>query len=121
MLKAEIIKKEAEGKGEVDENTLIVLLKTMKKQREEVIPQYEEAGRAELAEKERAELAIIESYLPSELSEEELNKMVTEAIAEAGATDAKAMGNVMKIVMAKAGGRADGKRVSAMVKAALIQ
>jgi uncharacterized protein len=98
-----------------DEETLEVLAKEAKRRRESITA-YEDANRPDLAEKEAAELAVLEAYLPEAMSDEELGKLVDEAIAESGATDAKQMGAVMKVLMPKVKGRADGNAVSAMVK-----
>jgi uncharacterized protein YqeY len=93
------------------------VLRRERKRRLDAAAQYREAGRDELVAAEEAEL--IGGYLPAELSEEELQALAREAVAEAGATSPKDMGNVMKIVMPKVGGRADGRRVSAAVKDAI--
>jgi uncharacterized protein len=98
-----------------DEETLEVLAKEAKRRRESITA-YEDANRPDLAEKEASELAVLEAYLPEAMSDEELGKLVDEAIAESGATDAKQMGAVMKVLMPKVKGRADGNAVSAMVK-----
>ena len=94
----------------------VAILRRERKRRLDAAAQFREAGRAELAEGEEAEAELIGAYLPAELPDEELNALVAEAIAEAGATSPKDMGNVMKVVMPKVGGRADGRRVSAAVK-----
>lgn len=78
-------------------------------------------GRTDLAEKEQAELAVLQSYLPRQMSREELQAVVTAAVAEVGATSVKQMGAVMKIVTAKTAGAADNKTISELVKAALTQ
>ncbi|MFP5224811.1 MAG: GatB/YqeY domain-containing protein [Actinomycetota bacterium] len=101
-----------------DEETLEVLAKEAKRRRESITA-YQEANRPELVEKETAELEVLEAYLPAAMSQEELAKLVEEAIAESGATDAKQMGAVMKVLMPKVKGRADGNAVSAMVKSKL--
>ena len=117
MLKTEIVKHETSDKAaQLDEKGLLKLLNTMKKQRLEAIEQYEKAQRQELADQEKRELAIIEEYLPKQLSAEEISAIVKEAISEVGASDMKQMGQVMKSAVAKAAGRADGKAVSAEVR-----
>lgn len=117
MLKTEIVKQETSDKAtQLDEKGLLKLLNTMKKQRLEAIEQYEKAQRQELADQEKRELAIIEEYLPKQLSAEEISALVTEAISEIGASDMKQMGQVMKSAVAKAAGRADGKVISAEVR-----
>ena len=106
------------GKEMTDEAIVQVVAKAVK-QREESIAQFAAAGREELAANERAEMAQLKKYLPEQLSEEEVAALVKEAIAATGATSKKDMGRVMKDVMARAKGRADGKLVSKLVGAAL--
>ena len=106
------------GKEMTDEAILQVIAKGVK-QREESVAQFEAAGRAELAEGEKAEMALLKKYLPEQLSEEAVAAIVKEAIAAVGATSKKDMGKVMKEVMARAKGQADGKLVSRLVGAAL--
>jgi uncharacterized protein YqeY len=106
----------AEKDGSSDE---VAVLRRERKRRLEAAEQFRGGGRPELAEQEEAEAKIIESYLPAELDDTELDAIVAAAIAETGASDPKDMGQVMKVVMAKAGGRADGKRASARVREAL--
>lgn len=101
-----------------DDEMLKVVTKEAKK-RKEAAEAYDGAGRSELAEQERAELAVLEKYLPAQLSDAELDQMVAEAVAETGATNMGAMGNVMKILQPKIAGRADGGKVAAAVKRAL--
>ena len=102
------------GKG--DE---VAVLQKEHKKRVEAAEAYEGAGRAEQAAAERFEAELIEGYLPAQLSDEELDGMVAEAVAETGATEQKQMGQVMSAVMPKVAGRADGKRVSAAVRTKL--
>ena len=97
----------------------LAVLRRERKRRLEAAEQFRDAGRPELAEGEEAEARIIEGYLPTELDDAELDAIVNAAIAETGASDPKDMGQVMKAVMAKAGGRADGKRASARVREVL--
>ena len=92
------------------------VLRRERKRRLDAAEQFRQAGRDDLVATEEAEADLIGAYLPAELPDEELNAMVAEAVAEAGATSPKDMGNVMKLVMPKVGGRADGRRVSAAVK-----
>jgi uncharacterized protein YqeY len=95
-------------------------LQSLVKQRRDSVEQYEKAGRAELAEKERAEIAVIEEYLPRAASREEIERAVEEAVAETGASSPKEMGAVMKAALARLAGRnADGKVVSELVKSKL--
>jgi len=97
----------------------LAVLRRERKRRLEAAEQFRDAGRTELAEGEEAEARIIEGYLPTELDDAELDAIVKAAIAETGAKNPKDMGQVMKAVMAKAGGRADGKRASARVREVL--
>jgi uncharacterized protein YqeY len=97
----------------------LAVLRRERKRRLEAAGQFRDAGRTELADGEEAEARIIEGYLPTELDDAELDAIVQSAIAETGAKDPKDMGQVMKAVMAKAGGRADGKRASARVREVL--
>jgi uncharacterized protein YqeY len=97
----------------------LAILRRERKRRLESASAFRAAGRVELAEGEEAEAAIIEVYLPAELGDDELRQIVAAAIAEAGATTPKDLGGVMKLAMEKTGGRADGKRVSALAREAL--
>ncbi len=92
------------------------VLRRERKRRLDAAAQFRDAARDELAANEEAEAELIGGYLPAELPDEELNALVAEAVAEAGASSPKDMGNVMKLVMPRVGGRADGRRVSAAVK-----
>ena len=104
--------KEAGGGG-LDE---IAVLRRERKRRLEAADAYAEAGRDDLAAAERGEAELIEGYLPGELSDEELEALVGDAVAETGASSPKEMGRVMSLVMPRVEGRADGRRVSAVVK-----
>ena len=106
------------GKEITDDVVLAVVAKGVK-QREESIAQFESAGRAELAAGEKAELEFLKGYLPAQLSEAEVAEVVKATVAELGATSNKDMGRVMKEVMARVKGQADGKLVSKLVGAAL--
>ena len=106
------------GKEMTDEAVLSVLGKAVK-QREESIAQFEAAGRTELAAGERTELEILKVYLPAQLSENDVAAVVKQVIAETGAASKKDMGRVMKEVMSRVKGQADGKLVSKLVGAAL--
>ena len=104
---------------EVDDEVALEVLTKMAKQRRESIAEYEKGGRDDLVEKEAAELKVIETYLPKGLSDDELKAIVDETVKAVGATSAKEMGKVMGALMPKVKGRADGKQVQALVKAAL--
>ncbi|MFL5820117.1 MAG: GatB/YqeY domain-containing protein [Solirubrobacteraceae bacterium] len=94
-------------------------LRRERKRRLDAVDQYQAAGRDDLAEREQQEAGLIEAYLPPELSETELDEIVSAAVGETGASSAQEMGRVMGVVMPRVGGRADGKRVSAKVREAL--
>jgi uncharacterized protein len=120
MVKAAVQNREIEKGGELSDEELTKALQTLVKQRRDSVEQYEKAGRAELAEKERAEIAVIEEYLPRAASREEIERAVAEAVAETGASSMKEMGAVMKAAQARLAGRnADGRTVSEIVKSKL--
>lgn len=116
MIKAAVKNKEIDNRGPLDEAQTVAILQTLAKQRRESIEQFKKGGRDDLAEKETAELAFIENYLPQQMSEEELGKIIDEIVQQTGAQGPKEMGKVMKLVIPKAGGRADGKLISELVK-----
>jgi uncharacterized protein YqeY len=95
------------------------ILRRERKRRLDAAKQFREAGRSELAEQEEREAGLIEAYLPAEISDDELDRLVAAAISSTGASSPRDMGGVMKEVMAATGGTADGRRVSARVKEAL--
>ena len=105
--------------AELDDSEATNVIRKQIKQRQDSIEQFNKAGRAELAEQEQAEIAVLEKYLPAALSEEEIASIVEAAIAETGATGRAQMGQVMKIVQEQAAGRADGKTLSQAVMAKL--
>lgn len=120
-VKNKVINARTTGAGEFvppDEMVLEVLVK-MAKQRKESIDEFTKGDRQDLADKEIFELSVIESFLPKKLSQEEVATIVKEAIAEVGATSAKDLGKAMKAALARIDGRADGKDVQNLVKAAL--
>lgn len=123
MLRAAIKNKEIEkGKGaSLSEDELLRVIGSAIKQRQEAIPFYEQGGRADLIEKEKKEVAFLETLLPPPFSEEEVQSKIAEAITQAGATTVKQMGEVMKILTPQLVGRADGKAVSEKVRARLTQ
>ena len=120
MVKAAMMNRQIEKGGALDEEEMQKLLRSLVKQRRDSIEQYEKAGRQELVEKEQAEIAVIETYLPQGASPAEIEAAVAAAIAETGAGSMKDMGKVMKAVQtALAGKNADGKTVSEIVKTRL--
>ena len=119
-IKSAVKYKEVEGTAKsLSETAIIGVLTTLLKQRREAIDEYTKAGRTELAEKERAELSILQNYLPRQLSPEQLATAVKEAIAEAQATSVKDFGAVMKIITARLKGQAEGKAIADEVRAQL--
>ena len=100
----------------LDEARMLSVLEKMVKQRKESIAQFESGGRTDLVAKEAAELAVIQAYLPAQLSDAELDALIAEAIASTGATTIKDMGKVMGVVKSKAAGRADMGAVGARIK-----
>ena len=119
MVQAAIKQREVDERILLDDAQVIAVLEKMVKQRRESIVAFEQGGRADLADKEKAEIALLQSYLPAQLSEAEVDALVKEAIASTGASSMKDMGKVMGAVKAKAAGRADMGAVSARIKAAL--
>jgi uncharacterized protein YqeY len=99
----------------------LAVLRRERKRRLEAAAQFRDGGRADLADLEEAEARVIERYLPAELDDAELDAIIVAAIEETGASEARDMGNVMKVVMARSQGRADGKRASARVREALAK
>jgi|SRR5437588_1977202 len=120
MVKAVITNREKEGGAALTDEDVTKLLRSQMKQRRDSVEQYQKAGRQDLVDKEQAELATIEVYLPQAASQEKIDAAVAAVIAETGASSMKDMGAVMKATMAKlAGKNADGKMVSETVKAKL--
>lgn len=102
--------------GELDDNEALAVVRRAIKQRNESAKSFRDAGRDDLAENEEAEIAALEKYLPQQLSEDELGKIVDEVIAEVGASSMKDMGPVMKALQGKVAGRADNASISKAVK-----
>ena len=120
MIKAAVLNKEVELKRDLDDAEMSRVMTTLVKQRRESVEQFEKAQRAELAEKERREIEIIEAYLPKPLTHQELEALVVSVISETGASSMKDMGQIMKAVMARVAGQPlDGKQVSDLVKSKL--
>ncbi len=108
-----------EKREDLDEQEEIKVIRSIAKQHKESIEQFRAAGREDLATKEESELEILSTYLPAEMDQAQLEALVDAAIAESGASSMKDMGSVIKIVMAKAQGQAEGGAVSALVKGKL--
>ena len=121
MIKTALKKHEVDSMKPLDEATELQLLNTLVKQRREAADMFRKGGRPELADREDAELKLIESYMPSAPSDEEIDAAISAALAETGVTSAKQMGVVMKAAQAKlAGKRVDGRALSEKVKAKLV-
>lgn len=113
MVKANLTNRQIEKGGELTDDEVTKALQSLVKQRRDSIEQYEKAGRTDLAEKEAAEIAVIEKYLPQAASDSEIRAAVDAAVAETGATSMKDIGRVMKAAMTKLAGKmADGKAVN---------
>jgi hypothetical protein len=116
LLMAAFQQVEVDQRKDLTESDAIAILMTEAKKRRETIEESEKAGRIALGEQEKYELALIEGYLPRQLSREEIEKLVRAAVQEVGATTPKDMGQVMKVLMPRVQGLADGKLVSTIVK-----
>ncbi len=106
--------------SELSDEEVLAVVKKLSKQRKDSIAQYQAANRMDLVEKEQAELALIEVYLPAQLPEAEVERIVREAIAETGATDKSALGKVMGVAMKKATGQVDGNVIRTIAERLLV-
>ena len=111
-LKSDLKYRQIDKAEELTDDDVIAVLSSSAKKRRESIEQFQKGGREDLVQKEQSELAIITSYLPEQLSEEKLRRIISDAIAESGADSPQKVGLVMKIVMPKIKGQADGKLVN---------
>jgi uncharacterized protein YqeY len=116
LIKAAIKNKQIEKQADLTDDDVLSILSTLLKQRRESIEQFSKGGRWDLVEKEKQELEIVQSYMPEQLSIEELDSLIKQAISESGVKDSKEIGKVMKILMPKIKGKADGKIVSQRAK-----
>jgi len=119
LLKNGIHNREIDLKRELNEAEFFQLLSGMVKQRKDSIEQFQQGGRSDLVEKEEAELRVIREFMPEQMSEPELDAIIDDAIRESGAAGVRDMGKVMKILMPKVTGKADGKMVGEKVKSRL--
>jgi hypothetical protein len=119
LLKSQLTYREIEKQKALDDTDVVATVISMIKQRRDSIEQFMAGNRPELAQNEREEIAILEPYLPKQLTDDELSSLVAESVSAANAKGPKEMGSVMKVLMPKLSGRAEGKRVSDAVKAAL--
>src|SRR5262245_2048333 len=117
MMKSAVKNKEIEKMKPLEEGEVLAVLNTLVKQRKDSVEQFRKGGREELAQKEEAEIKIIEQYLPASASDEDITRAIAEAIQETGASSMKDMGKVMQGVKARLAGKTvDGGRVSQLVK-----
>jgi uncharacterized protein YqeY len=116
LTKAALKNKQIDKGEELSDDEIISTISTLAKQRRESIELFSKGGREDLAEKERQELAILQSYLPKQLTAEELDAIITEAIKESAASGLKEIGKVMRLVMQRVKGAADGKIINRRVK-----
>jgi uncharacterized protein len=117
MMKAAVMNKKVEKMKDLDEPEVLAVFNSLVKQRKDSIDQFRKGGREELAQKEEAEIKVIESYLPAAASEDDIRRAIQEAIEETSAASMKDMGKVMKATQARLAGKTvDGARVSQMVK-----
>jgi uncharacterized protein len=116
LVLAAIKQREVDERITLDDGQVLAVLEKMIKQRKESIAQFESGGRADLVAKEQAELAVLQIYLPAQMSDAEIDALIAEAVAASGASSIKDMGKVMGIVKAKAQGKADMGAVSARIK-----
>jgi uncharacterized protein len=120
MMKAAVRNKEIDSRQELEDAQVLQVLMSLIKQRKDSVEQFAKGGRQDLADKESAEIKVIEAYLPAGVTDEEIASTISEVIAETGATSVKDMGKVMKACMARFSGRpVDGGKVSELVKAKL--
>ena len=119
LIQAAIKQREVDERVVLDDAQVVSIIEKMVKQRKESIVQFEKGDRPDLAARERAEIGLLQSYLPEQLSEAELDAIIQDALASSGATSVREMGKVMAIVKSKAAGRADMSVVAGRIKAAL--
>ena len=119
MITSAIKQREVDERITLDDAQVLAVIEKMIKQRKESLAQFQAGNRPDLADKESAEITLLQSYMPEQLSDDELNRMISEAIAATGAASIKDMGKVMGIIKGKAQGRADMAAVGAKIKAKL--
>ena len=119
MIMAAIKQKEVDERIELDNTQILAVLDKMAKQHRDSINQFQQAGRNDLVEKENRELAIVQTYLPTQLSDAEIQQLLQEAIQESGASSMQDMGKVMAVLKPKLQGRADMGKISGLVKTRL--
>ena len=119
LVNAAIKQREVDERIQLDDTQVLAVLEKMLKQRRDSITQFEAANRSDLADKEKAEVAVIQAYLPAQMTPAEVDAAIATAIAESGATGAKDMGKVMGLAKAKVAGRTDMGKLSERIKAKL--
>lgn len=119
LITAAIKQKEVDERVELDDARVLAILDKMVRQHRDSIQQYEAAGRADLVEKEKTEMAIVQAYLPEQIADDELRQLIQAAIQSVGATSVKDMGKVMGIIRPQVQGRADMGKTGELVKALL--
>jgi len=115
LVKSSLKYKQIEKGGDLTDDDVVSVLSSLVKQRRDSIEQYEKGGRDDLASVEKNEIEIIQQYLPAQMSDEDIQAVINAAVEELGASGQKDIGNVMKAVMPRLKGRADGKKVNALV------
>ena len=116
LVRAAIKQIEVDQRVELDDVAVMDIISKQLKQRNDSLAEFEKAGREDLIEETKSEIQVLKEYLPQQLSEEELEKIVIETIAEVGATSMKDMGKIMAIIKPKTAGRADGRKLNELVK-----
>ena len=119
LILADVKRIEVDERIEVEDDRMLIILDKMKKQRYDSISQFEKAGRGDLVEREQYELGVIADFLPEQLSDEELDAVIKDAIEQTGASSMRDMGKVVALVKSQAQGRADMGQVSQRIKGAL--
>ena len=119
LILAAVKQKEVDERITLDDTQVLAVLDKMVKQRRESVAQFQQGGRQDLVDKENAEIKVIQGYLPAQLSEAELDKLIAEAVAQSGAASVKDMGKVMGLLKPKVQGKADMGAVSARIKSKL--
>ncbi len=120
MVKAAVKNRQIEKGRDLSDEEILSVISTLAKQRRESIEQFSKGGRNDLADQERHELAVLQMYMPQQLSPEELDSLIRQAIQESQAKDEKDMGKVMKVLMPRVKGVSDGKAVNARVRELLL-
>lgn len=116
LIRAGIKQYEVDNRVELDDDGIIDIISKQLKQRKDSLVEFEKAGREDLIEETKSEIQVLEEYLPQQLSEEELEEIVIDTIAEVGATSMKDMGKIMSTIKPKTAGRADGRKINELVK-----